>query len=105
MYSQPDKQCREARRLPAGQDRTGRGRGYRAASEHGHGFQPNYSKDQAFCLLFPMMARVSCAKRYGYLFPCPFVQQKQKLIKVNVSSCSDEGVGCGSGAEKLPGAG
>lgn len=77
--------------LPTGQDRTGRGRtgqeGATGLPLSDHGRQRNYSKNQAFCLLFPMTARVSCAKRYGCLFPCPFVQQKQKLIRVNVRSC------------------
>lgn len=82
MYLRLDKQLRKTRLLPA--DRTEPGRGDWAASEHGRGFLPNCSKDQAFFHLFPMMARVSCAKRYGCLLSCPFVQQKQKLIQVNV---------------------
>lgn len=69
--------------------RTEGGQGDWAASEYGCGFQLSCSKDRAFCHLFPMMARVSCAKRYGCLLSCPFVQQKQKLIKVNVWSCSE----------------
>lgn len=64
-------------------------------------------RDQAFCLLFPVMATVSCAKRYGYPPPCPFVQQKQKLIKVNVRRLQwgDEWAAEKNRAEKLPGAG
>lgn len=81
--------------LPTGQD----GQGLPGCSEHGPGLQRNYSKDQACCLLFPVMARVSCAKRYGYPLSCPFVQQKQKPIKVNVRSCSE----ASSGLRKLGG--
>lgn len=36
---------------------------------------------------------VSCAKRYGYPLSCPFVQQKQKLIKVNVWGCCERSSG------------
>ena len=85
MYLGLDKQSRQAPLLPT--YRAGQGR--LAASEHDCRFPENCSWDQAFCPLFPMMARISCAKRYGCLFSCPFVQQKQKLIKVNVRSCSE----------------
>lgn len=76
-----DEQCRGASAAAAnraGQDGAGRGRGYRAVSGLHHRHQPNYSKNQAFYLLFPMMARASCAERYGYLFSLSFCSAKTK---------------------------
>lgn len=61
------------------------------------------SKDQAFafcCLHLP----VSRARRYGCFLSCPFVQQKQKLIKVKARNCREARTekGWESWAEKLP---
>lgn len=61
------------------------------------------SKDQAFafcCLHLP----VSRARRYGCFLSCPFVQQKQKLIKIKARNCREARTerGWESRAEKLP---